>query len=366
MKTISLFGATGSLGTACLDVVRAHPDRFKVTALACHGNDGALKTLTDEFKPARSLLASRDGDEALCAAAAEPADLVVMAISGMAALKPTLAAIRAGRTIAFASKEALVAAGSLMMDEAKRCGATLLPLDSEHNAIFQCWQGKDKNVERIVLTASGGPFLNTPREALAGVTPAQAVAHPKWSMGAKISVDSATMMNKGLEIIEAHHLFGLPSSKIDALVHPQSVVHGMVEYADGSVLCQMGPSDMRTAMTHVMFYPERAATPGQRLDLTAFRTLEFSPPDPVQFPALILARQAMEAGQGACIVLNTANELAVEAFLHNRIGFLGITDSVDTALARYGNPEIASLDDVFALDVRLRSSAEDFIRQAAA
>ena len=311
-KTVSIFGATGTLGAAALDVVKLHPDVFTLDTLTSHSRD------LEAFDAPHKIEVERDGEDALIEAAQRPVDLVIMAISGMAALKPTLAAIRAGRTIAFASKEALVSAGSLMMAEAARHGATLLPLDSEHNAIFQCW---GDNVERIVLTASGGPFLNTPRASLSAITPQQAVAHPKWSMGPKISVDSATMMNKGLEVIEAHHLFNLPSEKIDVLIHPQSLVHGMVEYADGSVLCQMGPSDMRTAMTNVMFWPQRGATPGPKLSLNDMKTLEFRELDVAQFPAMTLCREALKAGQGACVVLNAANEVAVAAFLDGRIRF---------------------------------------------
>lgn len=358
MKTVSIFGATGTLGRAALDVVALHKNQFTVHTLAADKNETALTELAAPFNPRAALLCERDGMDALCAAASDQnVDLVIMAISGMAALKPTLAAIRAGRTIAFASKEALVAAGQLMMNEAHKHGATLLPLDSEHNAIFQCLDGSP--VERVVLTASGGPFLNTPRGNLAAITPEQAVAHPKWTMGAKISVDSATMMNKGLEIIEAHYLFNLPSEKIDILVHPQSLVHGMVEYADGSFICQMGPHDMRTAMTNVMFWPERAATPGDTLTLNQLKELTFSEPDTDQFPALKLARRAMDEGQVACIALNAANEVAVAAFLEGRIGFLEITDIVEAVMDAVPPKAIETLDDVFAHDeaCRVRTTA---------
>ena len=290
MKNIAVFGATGTLGRAALDVAALHPDRFKITLLAANQDEAELQKLASNHSVSKTILASRDGDEALCQAAASEADLVVMAISGMAALKPTLAAIRAGRTIAFASKEALVAAGSLMMEEAKKHDATLLPLDSEHNAIFQCW---GKGAQRIMITASGGPFLNTPRGQLKNVTPEQAVAHPKWTMGAKTSVDSASLMNKGLEVIEAAYLFGLSSEQIDVRIHPQTLVHGMVEYEDGSFLCQLAEPDMRTPMTNVMFWPERGATPGRRFSFAELTRLDFFEPDPAQFPALTLARQAL-------------------------------------------------------------------------
>lgn len=353
MKTISIFGATGTLGAAALDVVRLHPDKFRIDTLTAGGNCQGLEKICAgiEYKTALSL--QNNGEDAIVDAAGRKVDLVVMAIAGMAALKPTLAAIRAGCTIAFASKEALVAAGDLMMEEAAKHGATLLPLDSEHNAIFQCLNGK--SVDRIVLTASGGPFLHKKRSDLTEITPEQAVAHPKWTMGAKISVDSATMMNKGLEVIEARYLFNLPSSQIDVLVHPQSLVHGMVEYADGSFLCQMGPPDMRTAMTNCLFWPERGQTPGDRLKLSDLQKLEFFEPDEVQFPALKLARQALKTGQAACIALNAANEIAVAAFLNREIGFLDITDVAERALD-HDHPAIASLEDVFAYDQYVRET----------
>lgn len=361
-KRIAVFGATGTLGKAALDVAALHPDAFEVALLAANTQEEELQALAEKHDASKMVLSARDGENALCAAVND-ADFIVMAISGMAALKPTLAAIRAGKTVAFASKEALVAAGSLMMEEARKHKATLLPLDSEHNAIFQCLQGTPS---RIVLTASGGPFLNAPRAQLKNVTPQQAVAHPKWTMGAKISVDSATMMNKGLEIIEAHHLFALPSEKIDVLIHPQSLVHGMVEYADGSILCQMGPPDMRTAMTNVMFWPERAATPGPRLSLGDLSKLEFRAPDEAQFPALALARQALAAGQGACVALNAANEVAVAAFLAGHLPFLAITDQVQAALERFAGEKVNELADVFDLDEKTRAFTQDFIRQKAA
>jgi 1-deoxy-D-xylulose-5-phosphate reductoisomerase len=298
------------------------------------------------------------GAAALVEAAAGHADLVIAAIVGCAGLQPVMGAVEAGKTVALANKEALVTAGALMTDAAHASGATLLPIDSEHNAIFQCLAGsRAEDVSRLILTASGGPFRAASAETIGAATPAQAVAHPNWSMGAKISVDSATMMNKGLELIEAHHLFGLPSSRIDILVHPQSVVHSMVEFVDGSVLAQLGSADMRIPIAYALAWPERMETPAQRLDLAAIARLDFEAPDLDRFPALRLAREALEAGGAAPIVLNAANEVAVAGFLANRIAFPEISRLVHEALmaADYDAPH--SIEDVLEIDRATRERA---------
>jgi 1-deoxy-D-xylulose-5-phosphate reductoisomerase len=278
-----------------------------------------------------------------------------------------MAAIEAGRTVALANKESLVTAGELMIAAARNSGATILPVDSEHNAIFQCLAGsRSSDVARLILTASGGPFRTKSRDEMAAVTPEQAVAHPNWSMGAKISVDSATMMNKGLELIEAHHLFGLPSERIDVLIHPQSVVHSMVEYVDGSVLAQLGSPDMRIPIAYALSWPERMETPAERLDLARIGSLSFEAPDVERFPALRVARSALEAGGAAPIVLNAANEEAVAAFLGRRITFLGIVRTVEEALARTSAAEPRSIADVIDIDRRARALARELMTEMAA
>jgi 1-deoxy-D-xylulose-5-phosphate reductoisomerase len=280
-----------------------------------------------------------------------PADVVIAAIVGCAGLAPVMAAVEAGRTVALANKEALVTAGQLMTSAASEHGATILPVDSEHNAIFQCLAGSnEQDVSKLILTASGGPFRTAPAETMNAATPAQAVAHPNWSMGAKISVDSATLMNKGLELIEAHYLFGLPSSRIDVVIHPQSIIHSMVEFIDGSVLAQLGSPDMRIPIAYALAWPERMETPAVRLDLTAIGRLDFQAPDLARFPALRLAREALEASGGAPIVLNAANEVAVAMFLDGRIRFPDIAATVEHALASSDVDEPCSIADVLEID----------------
>ena len=306
------------------------------------------------------------GAKALREAAARPVDLTVAAIVGCAGLAPTMAAIEQGGTIALANKEALVSAGEVMTAAVARHGATLLPVDSEHNAIFQCLQGHDiADVRMITLTASGGPFWTWPAERIAAATPAQAVAHPNWDMGAKISVDSATMFNKGLELIEAHHLFPVGLEKIRILVHPQSVIHSMVEYRDGSTLAQLGPADMRVPIASCLAWPRRMDTPCTPLDLAAIGELSFSAPDEARFPATRLARAAAEAGGAAPAVLNAANEVAVAAFLAGNIAFSDIAVTVERVLST-GNqpPPPRSLDDVLAVDAAARARARDVLEIA--
>jgi 1-deoxy-D-xylulose-5-phosphate reductoisomerase len=384
-RRISILGATGSVGTSTLDLVERHPDRFEVIALTAARNVAAL---ADAARRTGAKLAVIDdpallpeleqrlegancratsGREALQEAAAGEAGWVMAAIVGGAGLEPVMAAIEAGRTVALANKEALVTAGELMISAATRSGATILPVDSEHNAIFQCLAGnRSCDVARLTLTASGGPFRERTREQMAEMTPAQAVAHPNWSMGAKISVDSATMMNKGLELIEAHHLFGLPSERIDILVHPQSVIHSMVEYVDGSVLAQLGSPDMRIPIAYALAYPERMETPAEKLDLARIGALSFETPDLDRFPALRVAREALEAGGAAPIILNAANEEAVAAFLDHRIGFLNIVQTVEAAVARTSAAAPRSIAEVIDIDRTARALARDLMTEMAA
>ncbi|MGH6729334.1 MAG: 1-deoxy-D-xylulose-5-phosphate reductoisomerase, partial [Sphingomicrobium sp.] len=303
--------------------------------------------------------------EALMEAAAGEAELVIAAIVGGAGLKPAMAAVEAGRTLALANKEALVTAGALMTEAASRNGATILPIDSEHNAIFQCISGsRSQDVSRIILTASGGPFRSAPMDRIRAATPSEAVAHPNWSMGAKISVDSATMMNKGLELIEAHYLFDLPSERIEIVVHPQSIVHSLVEFVDGSVLAQLGAADMRVPIAYALAWPERMATPAERLDLAALARLDFEAPDSERFPALRLGREALEAGGAAPTVLNAANEVAVECFLAGRIGFTEIAAIVEQSLGLDDSPAPRSIDDVIAVDRQTRRRVAGLIQEA--
>ncbi|MCY7338389.1 MAG: 1-deoxy-D-xylulose-5-phosphate reductoisomerase [Sphingomonas bacterium] len=380
-RTIAILGATGSVGTSTLDLIERAPDRFEVVTLTAARNvaalaDAARRTnarlavIDDEAllpelseRLAGSGCRAATGREALDEAAAGEAEWVMAAIVGCAGLEPVMAAVEAGRTVALANKEALVTAGALMTDAARRSGATILPVDSEHNAIFQCLVGaRLEDVSRLILTASGGPFRTRSRADMAAMTPAQAVAHPNWSMGAKISVDSATLMNKGLELIEAHHLFGLPSERIDILVHPQSVIHSMVEYVDGSTLAQLGSPDMRIPIAHTLAWPQRMATPAERLDLARIGSLDFELPDLERFPALRLAREALEAGGAKAIVLNAANEVAVAAFLASRIGFLEIAELVEQALAQSDASPPQSVADVIDIDAATRDSVGDMMQ----
>jgi len=381
-RRIAILGATGSIGRSTLDLVERSPDRFEVVALTAQGNvealaDAARRTgaklavIADptRLEELRSRLAGTDcrasgGTEGLIEAATG-ADWVMAAIVGCAGLLPTMAAIEAGKTVALANKEALVTAGRLMTGAAAVSGATLLPVDSEHNAIFQCLAGsRAEDVSRLVLTASGGPFRDFTLDRMRDVTPAQAVAHPRWSMGEKISVDSATLMNKGLELIEAHHLFGLPSGRIDIVVHPQSIVHSLVEFVDGSLLAHLGSADMRIPIAFTLAWPERMETPAERLSLTEVARLDFEAPDPERFPALRLAREALERGGSAAIVLNAANEIAVDSFLKGRIGFRDICRVVERALEEIDPPAPACVDDVVEIDRSTRDRAAALVSEA--
>jgi len=380
-RRVTILGSTGSVGRSTVDLLDRHPDRFAIEALTAHSRVDELIAQCRRLKPRFAAIGNPGcydalkrglsgtgievgaGPAAVAEAAGRPADWVMAAIVGAAGLAPTLAAVRAGAVVALANKECLVCAGSVMMAEVKACGATLLPVDSEHNAIFQVFDfDRADAVERIILTASGGPFRCLDRSAMARVTPAQAVAHPNWSMGAKISVDSATMMNKGLEVIEAFHLFPVGEERIEVVIHPQSVVHSLVAYVDGSVLAQLGSPDMRTPIAYALGWPARMPAPAPRLDLAALGTLTFERPDAERFPALRLAREALQAGGGAPTILNAANEVAVAGFLAGRLGFLDIASVVDEVLQMLPSPQVTSLDDVLALDGEARRRADAAMR----
>ena len=373
-KKIAILGATGSVGASTLDLVERAPERFEIVALtartdvaglaeAARRTRARLAVIADEsrLEDLEARLAGTDcraaaGPEALNEAAAGEAEWVMAAIVGCAGLVPVMAAVEAGRTVALANKEALVSAGALMTEAATRSGATLLPVDSEHNAIFQCLAGsRREDIAKLIVTGSGGPFRTWSADAIRAATPAQAIAHPIWSMGDKISVDSATLMNKGLELIEARFLFGLPSDRIEVLIQPQSVVHSLVEYVDGSVLAQLGSPDMRVPIAYALAWPERMASGAERLDLASIGRLEFEAPDLHRFPALRLARQALEQGGAAPIVLNAANEVAVGCFLDGQIGFMDIPALVEQAL-QTGSAAPTSIDEVIALDAATRDA----------
>jgi 1-deoxy-D-xylulose-5-phosphate reductoisomerase len=377
-RSISVLGSTGSVGTQTLDLLAAAaPGRYRVEALVGgrraallaeqarrHGarlavvaDPACWRELSDAL--AGSGIAAAAGPQAVIEAATQAADWTMAAITGAAGLHATLAAVARGKTVALANKEALVCAGALMLAAVRAHGATLLPVDSEHNAVFQALaERNDGAVERITLTASGGPFRTASLDEMRRAAPEAALRHPVWSMGAKISIDSATMMNKGLELIEAAWLFGLPSERIDVLVHPQSVIHGMVHYTDGSVLAQLGSPDMRVPIAHALAWPGRIATAAPRLDLAALGRLEFSAPDEVRFPALRLARQVLAAGHAAACVMSAANEVAVEAFLQRRIGFLDIVEVVEVVVAALGHRTAADLAEVLDADGEARRMAE--------
>jgi 1-deoxy-D-xylulose-5-phosphate reductoisomerase len=384
-RNISIFGATGSVGLSTLDLVRQHRDAYRVVALTANGNAAEVAALAREFDAELAVVADEAaypalkealagsgieaaaGADALVEAAKRDVDWTMAAIVGCAGLPPTMAAIEQGKTVALANKEALVSAGALMMAAVGRSGVTLLPVDSEHNAIFQCLAGgRIDQVRKITLTASGGPFREWSLEQMRTVTPAQAVAHPNWDMGAKISVDSATMMNKGLELIEAHHLFPVGLDKIDVLVHPQSVIHSMVEYVDRSTLAQLGSPDMRIPIASALAWPSRVATNSQPLDLATIGQLTFEAPDLDRFPALRLARTAIEDGGAKPAILNAANEIAVAAFLAGHIGFLDIAEIVEAVLNEYlGNASITSLEGLFSIDAGARAYAQKRIGKVA-
>jgi 1-deoxy-D-xylulose-5-phosphate reductoisomerase len=372
-KSVSVFGVTGSIGANTVDVLKSHTDKYVVEAVTAHRNVDALANAALElgakcavigdpafFNDLKDALSGSGievaaGEDSLIEAAERPSDIVIAAIVGAAGLKPTLAAIRRGARVGLANKETLVCAGALMTAEIAKHGATLIPVDSEHSAIFQVLEDRAENcIDRILLTASGGPFRDWALEDMRSVTRAQALAHPNWEMGAKISVDSATMMNKGLELIEAWHLFPVAEQRIEIIVHPQSVVHSMVEYSDGSVLAQLGSPDMRTPIAYALSWPERIRVDTPRLDFATIGRLNFEAPDTDRFPALRLARQALQEGGTLPTVLNAANEVAVDAFLNDRIGFLDIAGTVEKVMTRLGSEKLTSLDQVFETDAMVR------------
>ncbi|MGE4409987.1 MAG: 1-deoxy-D-xylulose-5-phosphate reductoisomerase [Sphingobium sp.] len=376
-RSISVFGATGSVGASTLDLIARSPDSYRVLALTANSDPVGLARCAIEHRAQLAVIADekhyaalRDalngtgieaaaGAGALIDAARLGADWTMAAIVGCAGLEPTLAALESGGTVALANKESLVSAGQLMMEAARLSGATLLPVDSEHNAIFQCLAGsKIADVRRIILTASGGPFRERSLAAMAAVTPEEAVRHPNWSMGAKISIDSATMMNKGLELIEAGHLFPVGLNRIEITVHPQSVIHSMVEYRDRSTIAQLGSPDMRLPIAHALAWPERMDSPCEPLDFTTVGRLDFEAPDEERFPALRLARQAGEAGGAFPAVLNAANEVAVAAFLDRRIGFLDISAIVERVLSGYSGNKPAKIAEVLDADRHAREAAQ--------
>lgn len=388
VRSISILGATGSIGTSTLDLIKREPARYRVKSISARRNAAALGKIAREVGARHAVVAdpaayrelkdvlsgsrieAAAGEDALVEAAQRPADWVMAAISGSVGLKPTLAAIERGATVALANKECLVCAGSLFMRRAASTGATVLPVDSEHNAVFQALgSGHRADVRRAILTASGGPFRTWSKEAIKAATPEQALRHPNWSMGPKVTIDSATLMNKGLEIIEAHHLFAFKSEEIDVLVHPQSVVHGLVEFRDGSVVAQLGSPDMRIPIAHCLAWPRRIDGPAARLDLAALRELTFEAPDLERFPALALARRALETGGAATTVLNAADEVAVSEFIAGRIAFPAITALVEATLEMAAGrgllAEPAGIDDALAVDHIARSLARDLLPEIA-
>jgi 1-deoxy-D-xylulose-5-phosphate reductoisomerase len=393
MQGIAILGSTGSIGRSTLAVIALHPERFKVAVLGAFKNWQLIVEQAREFNPdtvvlvdsqaaahARAALREmgsktqvESGEQALSSAVSgDNVQMVMAAIVGAAGLASTLAAVRAGKRVFLANKEALVMTGRLLMDEVRRAGAQLIPIDSEHNAIFQCMPGgylpgdAARGVTRVILTASGGPFRSTSAAKMEHVTPDEACAHPKWKMGRKISVDSATLMNKGLEVIEATLLFCLPESQVDVVVHPQSVVHSLVEYADGSMLAQLGAPDMRTPIAQALAWPERFASGVQSLDLLAIGHLGFEPPDHIRFPSLSLARAAARAGGTAPTVLNAANEVAVQAFLDRRLNFVGISTVIDKVLQRLNASPVTALGDVLEADAAARRLAVTMIELSGA
>lgn len=393
MKNLIVLGATGTVGRNTLDVARRHADKLRVLALTAHSDVDGLFEQCRDFRPEQAAMADAhaaqqlrervqaaglsvevsSGAQAIAELAAHAdADLVMSAIVGAAGLLPTLSAVRAGKRVLIANKEPLVMAGGLLMNEAARCHATLIPIDSEHNAIFQCLPGGyvcghlPRGVRRLVLTASGGPFRTTPLDQLAQVTPAQAVRHPNWVMGRKISVDSATMMNKGLELIEAATLYRLPSAQLDVVIHPESAVHSLVEYVDGSMLAQLGQADMRVPIAHALAWPERWESGVDGLDLAALARMHFEEPDLRRFPCLRLAREALDAGGNAPNILNAANEIAVEAFLKGQLAYTGISGMIEACLnaaAAQNLPLATVLDDILAVDAWARAQALSTLEQ---
>ncbi len=383
MKSVVVFGATGSIGDSTLDIIASHPDRYKVYALSAFSRVEKLVGLTAKFLPAVVIVPTQEakeefirlnntgvfpeirvGQDGLCKTAQdEQADIVVCAIVGAAGLASAYAAAKAGKTILLANKEVLVTAGELFMNAVRAHGATLLPLDSEHNAIFQCLpsQNPKQHLEKIIVTASGGPFRQFSVDELEHVTPEQACKHPNWSMGRKISVDSATMLNKGLEVIEAKWLFDLTPEQIEVVIHPQSIIHSMVQFIDGSLLAQLGHHDMRIPISYSLAYPERITHNAAKFDLSALSRLDFMPPDLTRYPCLRLAFEAMKEGIGACTVLNASNEIAVQGFLEGQIKFTQIAQTIESMLSKIQAPTLSSIDDVLVFDQEVRAKTQDYL-----
>ncbi|WP_319773986.1 1-deoxy-D-xylulose-5-phosphate reductoisomerase [Breoghania sp.] len=382
-----ILGSTGSIGCNTVDLISHHRDAFEVVALVANRNVQRLAEQARALRARRAVVADAScygalcealagsgieaaaGPEAVVEAAVMSADMVVAAVVGAAGLAPTLAAVRAGRTVALANKESLVCAGRLVMAEAKRHGATILPVDSEHNAVFQVFEGQNAGrVEKVILTASGGPFRTWSRDQIEAATPEAALRHPNWAMGARITIDSATLMNKGFELIEAYHLFPVEQDQLDVLVHPQSAIHGLVQYCDGSLLAQLGAADMRTPIAHCLAWPRRIRVPAARLDLAQLGSLTFEKPDTGRFPALSLALSALKRGQGAEAILNAADEVAVAAFLERRIGFADIARVVEVAIEKAEQAGIlaepSSFEDAMALDGAGRRFADEAVARA--
>lgn len=379
-KSVTILGATGSIGKSTVDIIRRYPDKYRVVALTGNQNvpllaeqakmlraEVAVTANKDKYSELKALLSGTSvrveaGFDAVIDAAKLDADWTMSAIVGAAGLLPTMEVVKRGKTLALANKETLVCAGEIVMKAIKDAQTTLVPVDSEHSAIFQTLESEHRAaVDRILLTASGGPFREKDSAFMEKVTPEQAVAHPNWSMGAKISVDSATMMNKGLEIIEAFHLFGFGADKIEVLVHPQSIVHSAVGYVDGSVLAHMGMPDMRTPISYALAYPDRMVSPTAKLDLTALSGLTFSAPDETRFPALRLAKECLKKGQAATAIMNAANEVAVGAFLRREIGFLDIVRIVEKIVERLPANPVATIHDVIAVDLLAREETKRYL-----
>jgi 1-deoxy-D-xylulose-5-phosphate reductoisomerase len=365
MKRLAILGSTGSIGQSALEVVRAHPDRLKVVALAAGSSADRLREQAEEFGVAVTALGAETGSAGLIDVATHPdADIVVCASSGTAALEAVLAAIDAGKTIALANKEVLVMAGELVTAAARSRGVAILPVDSEHNAIHQCLHGRRRDeIRRIILTASGGPFREMAASSLADVKPEDALRHPTWRMGRKITIDSATLMNKGLEVIEAHWLFDLPASQIDVVIHPQSIVHSMVELRDGSIIAQLGGADMKLPIQYACSYPDRWEAPVARLDLTAVGRLDFHTPDLDRFPCLRLAYRALEAGPSAAVVLNAANEVAVSSYLEEKISFVSIARVIEQTMDAHVPVPVSTLAAVRELDRSARRYSQNVARE---
>lgn len=379
-KSITILGSTGSIGKNAVKLLEMHRERFRIEGLTAYDNLHDLVQQAISLRAKRAVIGDEKhylelksalagtgieaaaGSEAIVEAACMPSDIVLAAIVGAAGLMPTLAAIGRGATVALANKECLVCAGTLMTEEMKRRGATLIPVDSEHSAIFQVFDfERPQNIDKIIITASGGPFRNFTAEQMHVVTPEQAVRHPNWDMGAKISVDSATMMNKGLEIIEAFHLFPVKESQIEVLIHPESIIHSMVSYIDGSVLAQMGTPNMATPIAHALAWPDRMASTSRALDFTTLKNLSFEVPDLARFPSITLAREALRAGGNAPTVLNAANEIAVARFLKSEVGFMDIVRIIEATLAKVPNNALHSIEDVIEVDTHSRKIAQNII-----